>query len=81
MRREPDAESDGVLAEFEGICQRDARINERLRRIVSLAALAPGDRFVDQRGSVADREALYRGRGFSRFIEAETVWRLVRPKM
>ena len=49
-----------VAAEFEGDSLGDARLDERLRRIVSLAALDPGESFPDQMESVADREALYR---------------------
>jgi len=49
-----------VVAEFDGDSMGDARLDERLRRIVSLAALDPGESFPDQMASVADREALYR---------------------
>jgi hypothetical protein len=49
-----------VTAEFEGDSLGDARLDERLRRIVSLAATDPGDSFAEQMESVADREALYR---------------------
>jgi len=49
-----------MVAEFEGETLGDARLDERLRRIVSLAALDPGESFPDQMASVADREALYR---------------------
>src|SRR5919106_6217664 len=49
-----------VAAEFEGDSLGDARLDERLRRIVSLAASEPGDSFPEQMASVADREALYR---------------------
>lgn len=49
-----------VAAEFEGDSLGDARLDERLQRIVSLAALDPGESFPDQMASVADREALYR---------------------
>src|SRR5687767_6117568 len=49
-----------VAAEFDGDSLGDARLDERLRRIVSLAASDPGDSFPEQMESVADREALYR---------------------
>ncbi len=49
-----------VAAEFAGDSLGDARLDERLRRIVSLAATEPGDSFPEQMASVADREALYR---------------------
>jgi hypothetical protein len=49
-----------VAGEFEGESLGDARLDERLRRIVSLAATDPGDSFPEQMASVADREALYR---------------------
>ena len=49
-----------VAAEFDGDSLGDARLDERLRRIVSLAATDPGDSFPEQMASVADREALYR---------------------
>lgn len=49
-----------VLAEFDGASLGDARLDERLKRIVGLAAADPGQSFPDQMGSVADREALYR---------------------
>lgn len=49
-----------VLAEFDGEPLGDARLDERLRRIVTLAAADPGQSFPDQMESVADREALYR---------------------
>jgi hypothetical protein len=51
---------DEVAAEFVGDSLGDARLDERLRRIVSLAATDPGDSFPEQMTSVADREALYR---------------------
>jgi hypothetical protein len=60
MPRRHDAECDGVFAEFEAVCLGDARLDERLKRIVSLAALAPSESFPEQMASVADREALYR---------------------
>ncbi len=49
-----------VLAEFDGESLGDARLDERLRRIVVLAAADPGQSFPEQMASVADREALYR---------------------
>ena len=49
-----------MLAEFGGESLGDARLDERLRRIVSLAAMDPGQSFPEQMASVADREALYR---------------------
>src|SRR5712691_11596949 len=49
-----------TLAEFDGDSLGDARLDERLRRIVSLAATDPGESFPEQMASIADREALYR---------------------
>lgn len=49
-----------VGTEFDGDSLGDARLDERLQRIVSLAALDPSESFPDQMASVADREALYR---------------------
>jgi hypothetical protein len=49
-----------VLAEFDGASLGDARLDERLRRIVALAAMDPGQSFPEQMATVADREALYR---------------------
>jgi hypothetical protein len=49
-----------ILAEFDGESLGDARLDERLRRIVALAAADPSESFPDQMESVADREALYR---------------------
>jgi hypothetical protein len=49
-----------VLAEFGGESLGDARLDERLRRIVSLAAIDPRQSVPEQMASVADREALYR---------------------
>jgi len=49
-----------ILAEFDGESLGDARLKERLKRIVSLAAADPGQSFPEQMESVADREALYR---------------------
>jgi hypothetical protein len=51
---------DVLAAEFGEVDLGDARLTERLRRIVSLAAVNPDDSFPEQMGSVADREALYR---------------------
>ncbi|MDP9036352.1 MAG: hypothetical protein M3O50_16245 [Myxococcota bacterium] len=49
-----------MTAEFDGASLGDARLNDRLRRIVAMASVAPSDSFPDQMESVADREALYR---------------------
>lgn len=49
-----------VAAEFESDSPGDTRLDERLRRIVSLAATDPVESFPEQMESVADREALYR---------------------
>jgi len=49
-----------MVAEFDGESLGDARLDERLRRIVSLSAVDPGESFPEQMASVADREALYR---------------------
>src|SRR5712692_1860768 len=49
-----------MVAEFGGDSLGDARLDERLRRIVSLAAVDPGESFPEQMASIADREALYR---------------------
>jgi len=49
-----------VLAEFDGVSLGDARLDDRLRRIVALAATDPSRSFPEQMASVADREALYR---------------------
>jgi hypothetical protein len=53
-------ETEDVLAEFDGEPLGDARLDERLRRIVALVSADPGQSFPDQMASVADREALYR---------------------
>jgi hypothetical protein len=53
-------EAGEVLAEFAGESLGDARLDERLRRIVSRAARDPGRSFPEQMASVADREASYR---------------------
>jgi hypothetical protein len=49
-----------ILEEYDGESLGDARLDERLRRIVALAAADPAESFPDQMESVADREALYR---------------------
>lgn len=49
-----------MTAEFDGASLGDARLDDRLRRIVAMASVAPSDSFPDQMESVADREALYR---------------------
>lgn len=49
-----------VTAEFAGVSLGDERLDQRLRRIVALAAIAPGESFPEQMQTVADREALYR---------------------
>ncbi len=49
-----------IEAEFDGDSLGDARLDERLKRIVSLAAHDPAQSFPEQMVSVADREALYR---------------------
>jgi hypothetical protein len=49
-----------VVSEFDGESLGDARLDERLRRIVALAAADPSQSFPDQMESIADREALYR---------------------
>src|SRR5687767_15777357 len=51
---------DDTLAEFEGVSLGDSRLDDRLRRIVTLSAVAPDDSFLEQMQTVADREALYR---------------------
>jgi hypothetical protein len=60
MRKAVKLDVSEMVAEFDGDWLGDARLNERLRRIVSLAAVDPGESFPDQMASVADREALYR---------------------
>jgi hypothetical protein len=47
-------------AEFDGESLGDARLDERLKRIVALAASDPAQTFPEQMASVADREALSR---------------------
>jgi hypothetical protein len=49
-----------LTAEFLGAAVGDARLQERLQRIVALTAMDPAESFPEQMGSVADREALYR---------------------
>jgi hypothetical protein len=49
-----------MIAEFDGASLGDARLDQRLRRIVALAAVDPAESFPDQMATVADREALYR---------------------
>ncbi|RPI09426.1 MAG: hypothetical protein EHM63_04745, partial [Actinobacteria bacterium] len=53
------SEMGDILAEYDGQSLGDARLDERLRRIVTLAAADPSQSFPDQMESVADREALY----------------------
>jgi hypothetical protein len=60
MRKPRKIDVSEVTAEFECDSLGDARLDERLRRIVALAASEPGDSFPEQMASVADREALYR---------------------
>jgi hypothetical protein len=60
MRKPSELDIDEVTAEFDGESLGDARLDDRLRRIVSLLAVDPAERFPDQMASVADREALYR---------------------
>jgi hypothetical protein len=60
MSRPCGIEIGDMRGEFDGAPLGDARLDERLRRIVALAAADPGQSFPDQMASVADREALYR---------------------
>ena len=60
MRKPGAIEVTDVLAEFCGESLGDARLDERLRRIVTRAAADPSLSFPEQMASVADREALYR---------------------
>ena len=60
MRRTATRDVTELIAEFDGDSLGDARLDERLKRIVSLAAVDPGESFPEQMASVADREALYR---------------------
>lgn len=53
-------EVETITAEFAGAALGDARLDERLRRIVCLVAADPEESFPEQMGTVADREALYR---------------------
>jgi hypothetical protein len=47
-----------MAAELEGVGPGDARLDERLRRIAELVAVAPANSLPDQMSAVADREAL-----------------------
>jgi hypothetical protein len=49
-----------LAAEFASVSLGDARLDERLQRIVALVAVDPAESFPDQMTTVADREALYR---------------------
>ena len=49
-----------LASEFTGVSLGDARLMERLQRIVALATTDPAESFPEQMASVADREALYR---------------------
>jgi hypothetical protein len=49
-----------LAAEFGGVALGDARLDDRLRHIVALAAVEPEESFPNQMGSTANREALYR---------------------
>jgi hypothetical protein len=60
MRSPREPEIDEIATEFEGISLGDARLDERLKRIATMASVAPDDSFPGQMVSVADREALYR---------------------
>lgn len=60
MTTRSEIEVGDILAEYSGQSLGDARLDQRLRRIVSLAAADPRQSFPDQMESVADREALYR---------------------
>jgi hypothetical protein len=60
MTRASGVEIGDILEEYAGESLGDARLDERLRRIVALAAADPAQSFPDQMESVADREALYR---------------------
>lgn len=60
MRQAAQCDVTEMVAEFEGDSLGDARLDERLRRIVALAALDPAESFPEQMASIADREALYR---------------------
>jgi hypothetical protein len=60
MRESAKLDVSDLLSEFDGASFGDGRLDQRLRRIVSLAASEPADSFPEQMASVADREALYR---------------------
>lgn len=60
MSRRAGIEIGDVVAEYGGEPLGDVRLDERLKRIVGLAAVDPGQSFPEQMESVADREALYR---------------------
>src|SRR5687768_15797847 len=49
-----------LAAEFDGISLGDARLAQRLQRIVALVGADPAESFPEQMASVANREALYR---------------------
>ncbi len=49
-----------IAGEFEEVELGDTRLDERLRRVASLCAIAPSESFPEQMETVADREALYR---------------------
>ena len=49
-----------LLAEYSGVRLGDARLEERLVRILPLLAARPGDSFPEQMETDADQEALYR---------------------
>ena len=53
MGKPSESDAGEMTAEFEGDSLGDARLDERLRRIVSLAAPDPGDSFPEQMASVA----------------------------
>jgi hypothetical protein len=54
------AEVKEVAAEYDDVWLGDERLEGRLRRIVEMVAVSPGDSFPEQMQTVADREALYR---------------------
>jgi hypothetical protein len=60
MRRRREPEIDEIAMEFEGVSLGDARLDSRLKRIATMASVAPDDSFPGQMVAVADREALYR---------------------
>jgi len=49
-----------LLTEFEGVRLGDARLDRRLRRVLTQLSVAPSDSFPEQMESEADQEALYR---------------------